>query len=181
MSDSLQPHRLQHIRPPYPSPSPEVSPSSCPLHQLCHPAVSSSDALFSFCSQSFQHQNFSNESALHIRWPKYWSFSFNISSSSEYSGLISFRMDWFDLLTVQATLKSLLQYQFKSIDSSASVFPMSIQGWFPLIDWFDLLAVQALHIQSGLKQWRTSLVAQTVTAATKLKDAYSLKEKLWQT
>ena len=53
---------------------------------------------------------FSNESALHIRWPKYWSFSFNISPSNEYSGLISFRMDWFDILVVQGTLKSLLQH-----------------------------------------------------------------------
>ena len=53
---------------------------------------------------------FSNESALHIRWPKYWSFSFNISPSNEYSGLISFRMDWFDLLAVQGTLKSRLQH-----------------------------------------------------------------------
>ena len=53
---------------------------------------------------------FSNESALHIRWPKYWGFSFSISPSKKYSGLISFRMDWFDLLAVQRTLKSLLQY-----------------------------------------------------------------------
>ena len=53
---------------------------------------------------------FSNESVLHIRWPKYWSFSFNISPSNEYSGLISFRIDWFDLLEVQGTLKSLLQH-----------------------------------------------------------------------
>ena len=53
---------------------------------------------------------FSNESVLHIRWPKYWSFSFNISPSNEYSGLISFRMDWLDLLEVQGTLKSLLQH-----------------------------------------------------------------------
>ena len=53
---------------------------------------------------------FSNESFLHIRWPKYWSFSFNISPSNEYSGLISFRMDWLDLFTVQGTLKSLLQH-----------------------------------------------------------------------
>ena len=56
-----------------------------------------------------QHQGLSNESALHIRWPKYWSFSFSIRPSNEYSGLISFRIDWFDLLTVQRTLKSLLQ------------------------------------------------------------------------
>ena len=53
---------------------------------------------------------FSNESALHIRWPEYWSFNFSINSSSEYSGLISFRMDWLDLLAVQGTLKSLLQH-----------------------------------------------------------------------
>ena len=57
-----------------------------------------------------QHQGLFNESALPIRWPKYWSFSFNISPSNEHSGLISFRMDWFDLLAVQVTLKSLLQY-----------------------------------------------------------------------
>ena len=58
-----------------------------------------------------QHQVFSNESALCIRWPKYWSFSFNISPSNECSGLLSFRMDWLDLLAVQGTLKSLLQHQ----------------------------------------------------------------------
>ena len=57
-----------------------------------------------------QHQGFSNEPALHIRWPKYWSFSFNISPSNEHPGLISFGMDWLDLLAVQGTLKSLLQH-----------------------------------------------------------------------
>ena len=66
---------------------------------------------------------FSNKSALHIRWPKYWSFSFIISPSNEYSGLISFKIDWFDLLAVQGTLKSLLQhhvqkYQFSGIQLS---------------------------------------------------------------
>ena len=58
---------------------------------------------------------FSNESVLHIRWPKYWSFSFSISPSNEYSGLISFRMDWFDLLAVQGTLKSLLQHHSSKV------------------------------------------------------------------
>ena len=57
-----------------------------------------------------QHQSLSNELALHIRWPKYWSFSYNISPSSEHPGLISFRMDWLDLLAVQGTLKSLIQH-----------------------------------------------------------------------
>ena len=65
---------------------------------------------------------FSNESALRIRWPKYWSFSFNISPSSEHSGLISFRMDWLDLLAVQGTLKSCPTPQFKSINSSLLSF-----------------------------------------------------------
>ena len=64
---------------------------------------------------------FSNESVLHIKWPKYWSFSFSISPSSEYSGLISFRMDWLDLLAVQGTLKSLLQHH----TSEASVLQCS--------------------------------------------------------
>ena len=65
---------------------------------------------------------FSNESVLRIRWPKYWSFSFNISPSNEYSGLISFRMDWLDLLAVQGTLKSLLQHhQFSSVQSLSRV------------------------------------------------------------
>ena len=65
---------------------------------------------------------FSNESALHIRWRKYWSFSFNISSSSEHPGLISFRMDWLDFLAVQGTLKSLLQYH----SSKASILQCSV-------------------------------------------------------
>ena len=64
---------------------------------------------------------FSKESALHIRWPKYWSFSFNISPSNEHPGLISFRMDWLDLLAVQGTLKSLLQYH----SSQASILQCS--------------------------------------------------------
>ena len=65
---------------------------------------------------------FSNESTLPMRWPKYWSFSFSISSSNEHPGLISFRMDWLDLLAVQGTLKSILQPQFKSINSSVLSF-----------------------------------------------------------
>ena len=65
---------------------------------------------------------FSKESVLHIRWPKYWSFSFSISPSNEYSGLISFRMDWLDLIAVQATLKSSPIPQFKSINSLALSF-----------------------------------------------------------
>ena len=67
---------------------------------------------------------FSNKSVLQIRWPKYWSFSFSISPSSEYSGMISFRMDWLDLLAVQGTLKSLLQHH----SSKASILRLSLQS-----------------------------------------------------
>ena len=69
---------------------------------------------------------FSNESVLHIRWPKYWSFSFNISPSNEHSGLISFRIDWMDLLAVQGTLKSLLQHH----SSKASVLQCLVSAGF---------------------------------------------------
>ena len=87
------------------SPTPGVHSNSRLSSPWCHPAISSSVIPFS-CPQLF----FSNESALRIRWPKYWSFSFNISPSNEHSRLISFRMDWLDLLTVQGSLKSLLQH-----------------------------------------------------------------------
>ena len=110
VSDSLRPHESQHARPPCPSPAPGVHSNSCPLSRWCHPAISSS-VLFSSHLQSLPTSGFfSNESVLHIRWPEYWSFSFNISPSDEYSGLISFRMHWLDLLAVQGTLKSLLQH-----------------------------------------------------------------------
>ena len=98
-SDSLHPHGLQHTRPPCLSPSPGVCPSSCPLHQWCHPAITSSDALFSFCPQFFPASGiFSSESAACIRWPKCWRFSFSISPSSKYLGLISLKIDLFYLL-----------------------------------------------------------------------------------
>ena len=107
MFDSLRPHELQHARPPCPSPTPGVHSNSCSLSQWCHPAISSSVVPFSSCPQFLPASVFSNESTLHMRWPKYWSFSFSISPSSEHPGLISFRMDWLDLLAVQGTLKSL--------------------------------------------------------------------------
>ena len=116
MSDSLQPHGLQHARLPCPSPSSGLCSNSCPLSWWCHPTISSSVVPLSSCLQSFPASGSSpNESALYIRWPKYWSFSFNISPSNEYSGLISLTIDWFDLLAVQGTLKSLLQHHSSKV------------------------------------------------------------------
>ena len=115
MSDSLQPHELQHARPPCPSPTPGVYPNPCPSSRWCHPAISSSVIPFSSCPIPPSIRVFSNESALQMRWPKYWSFSFSISPCSEHPGLISFRMDWLDLLAVQGTLKSLLQHHSSKV------------------------------------------------------------------
>ena len=112
MSDSLWPHGLQHARPPCPSPTPRVYSNSYPLSRWCHPTISFILCCPLLLPPSIFHsiRVFSNESALRIRWPKYWSFSFNISPSNEHPGLISFRMDWLDILAVQGNLKSLYQH-----------------------------------------------------------------------
>ena len=122
-SDSLQPHGLQNTRLPCPSPSllaqthviESVMPCnhlilSCPL--LIQPSIFSSIRVFS------------NESVLHIRWPKRWSFSFSISPSSEYSGLISVRINCFDLLAVQGILKSLLQHHNSKAPYNSLTLPL---------------------------------------------------------
>ena len=106
---------LLHPRLSYPSSSPRACSNSCLLSLWYHPTILSSAIPFSSCLQSFPASGFfPNELALCIRWPKYWSFSFSICPSNEYSGLISFRIDWFDLLAAQRTLKSLLQLQFQN-------------------------------------------------------------------
>ena len=101
---------LQYTRLPCPSPTPGVYSNSCPLSQWCHPTISSSVISFSSHLESFPASGSFPVSVLHISWPKYWSFSVSIGPSNEYSGLISFRIDWLDLLVVQGTLKSLLQH-----------------------------------------------------------------------
>ena len=132
VSDSLWPHVLQHARLPCPSPTPGAYSNSCPsLPEHTQTHVHHSWSLLKLMSiESVMPSNylilccplllppsifpsirvFSNEPALRIKWPKYCSFSFNIRSSNEYSGLISFRMDWLELLAVQRTLNSLLQH-----------------------------------------------------------------------
>jgi len=111
VSDSLRPYELQHTRLPSPSPTPGVYSNSCRIELvmpsshliLCRPLL-----LLPPIPPSIR--VFSNESMLHMRWPKYWSFSFSIILSKEHLGLITFRMDWLDHLAVQGTLKSLLQH-----------------------------------------------------------------------
>ena len=111
VSNSLRPHESQHARPPCPSPTPGVHSVSCPIESvmpsshliLCRPLL-----LLPPIPPSIR--VFSSESTLRMRWPKYWSFSFSVIPSKEIPGLISFRMDWLNLLAVQGTLKSLLQH-----------------------------------------------------------------------
>ena len=108
---TLPPHGLQHARLLCPSWSPGVCSNSRPLPSMMPSShLILCQALLLLPSVFPSIRVFPNESALHIRWPKYWSFSFSISPSSEYSGLISFRIDCFDLLVIQRTLKSLLQH-----------------------------------------------------------------------
>ena len=137
MSDSLQPHESQHTRPPCPSPTPRVYSNSCVIelvmpsnHLILYPPLLLLPSIFPSI------RVFSNESVLQIGWPKYWSFSFSISPTNEHSGLSSFRMDWFDLLAVQETLKSLLQHH----SSNASILCRS--AFFMFIIY---LAVPGLH------------------------------------
>ena len=121
MSKSVWLHGLQHARPSWPSLSPRVGSNFMSVESvmpsnhliLCHPLLLLPSIFPSI-------RVFSNESVLCIRWPKYWSFNFSISPSNEYSGLISFRIDWLDLLVVQRTL-SLLQYH----NSKASILQHS--------------------------------------------------------
>ena len=118
----LQPHGLQHTRLPCHSLSARICSNSCSLSRWCHPTTSYLCCLLLLLPLIFPSiRVFSNEAVLRIRWLKYWSFSFSISPSSERSGLISFRMDWLNLLAVQGTLKSLLQQH----SSKASILQYS--------------------------------------------------------
>ena len=119
MSISFRLHESQHARPPCPSQTPEFTQTHAhrvgDAIQPSHPHPSPP------APNPSQHQVFSNKTTLHMRWPKYWSFSFTISPSNKHPGLISFRMDWLDLLAVQGTLQSLLHHQ----SSKASVLRCS--------------------------------------------------------
>ena len=140
VSNSLRPHGLQHIRVPCPSPVPGACSNSCLSIKLVMPT----NYLILCCPLLFLPlifptiRVFSNESVLCIRWPKYWSFSFSISPSNEYSELISFRTDWFNLLAVQRTVKSLLQHN----SSKASIIQHS-----------PFLLVQFSHLH--MTTWKT--------------------------
>ena len=153
MSDSLWPNGLQHTRLLCSSPSPRVCPSSCPLNQWCYLTISSSVALFSFCLQSFQ----TSESALHIRWARYWSFGFSISPSNEYSGLISLRLT--GLISLPSKIPSKEKNPFSVTHSSSPItqlvrnLPAMRETWVRCLGWEDPLE-QGKATHSSILAWR---------------------------
>ena len=155
MSDSFWLHGLQPASLPCPSLSPRVCSNSYPWVGdaiqyliLCHPLLLLPSIFPSI-------RIFSNESALHIRWPKYWNFSFNISPSNEYSELTSFRIYWFDLLAVQGTLKSLLQHHSLKHYTcfSVSVLQGSAFSSLTLISVHDCWKTQLLLYIPLMAKW----------------------------
>ena len=135
MSDSLRPHEPQHSRPP--------SNHLILCRALLLPSVFPSIRVFS------------NGSALRIRWPKYWSFSFNISASNEHTGLISFRMDWFDLLAVQGILRNLLQHHSSkaSIFRRSAFFIVHLSHPYMTTGLFINLAQRLKHLPAMWETW----------------------------
>ena len=142
MSDSLWPHGPQHTRPPCPSPTLGVYPNSPPSSRWCHPAISSSVVPFSSCRKSFP----ASCKLTLFQWvsSSHWNFSFRISPSNEYSGLIPFRMDWLDLLAVQGTLKGLLQHHSSkvSILQCSALFIVQLSHPYMTIGKTIALAIQ---------------------------------------
>ena len=152
MSDSLRHHEPQHARPPCSSPPPGVHSDSHPSSPRCHPAISSSVVPFSSCPQSLPASVFSNKSTLCMRWPKYWSFSL------EHPGLISFRMDWLDLLAVQGTRNNLLQHH----SSKASILLCSafftVQLSHPYMTTGKTIAVLVYSEKGKISGWGVWLI-----------------------
>ena len=162
---------------PCPSPAPRVYSDSCPLNRWCHPTISSFVIPFSSCLQSFPASRSFQMSQLFTSkylWPKYWSFSFNISPSNEHSGLISFRMDWLDLVAVQGTLKSLLQHH----SSKASILRHSaffiVQLSHPYMTTGKTIALSKLALfflmPSPCQQWMGTFIG--------LPQIFTLRERL---
>ena len=154
MSNSLRSHELQHARPPCPTPTPRAYPNSCPLSQWCHPTISSSVIPFSSCLQSFPAlESFPVSQFFTLGGQSIGVSAFSISPSNEYSGLISFRIDWLDLLTVKGTLKSLLQHH----SSKASILQCSafftVQLSHPYIHWKNHSTIKKNSCESVLMRW----------------------------
>ena len=155
MSDSLLPNELQHARPPCPSPTPGVYPNPCPWSWWCHPTIILCCSLLLLPSIFPSIRVFSEESALCIRWPKFWSFSFNISPSNEHPGLISFRMDWLDLLAVQGALYKLKLMFLRLYHSWESLNPTNGVIWRYIKQWVKRRTLEEeMATHSSILDWK---------------------------
>ena len=145
VSDSLRPHELQHARPPYPTPNPGVHSMEFTSIESVMPSshLILYRPLFLLATIPPSIRVFSNKSALHMRWPKYWSFRFSISPSNEHPGLISFRMDWLDLLADQGLSRvfsntAVQKYQFcgtqLSSQSKSHILTWPLEKSYPWLD-----------------------------------------------
>ena len=176
MSDSLWPHESQHARPPCPSPTPGVHSNSCASNRWCHPASSSSVIPFSSCPQSLP----ASESFLVSQLFTWGGQSIGASASKSFLPMNiqdwSSKIDWFDLLTVQGTLKSLLQHH----SSKASILRRSAFFIVQLSHQYMTTGKTIALTRQTLFFWAPKSL-QMVTAAMKFKDAYSLEGKLWPT
>ena len=159
MSDSLWAHGLQHARPACPSPTPGVYSNSCSLSQWCHPTISSIVEPFTSRLQSFP----ASGSFLMSQWSKYWSFSFRISLSNGYSGLISIRIDWLDLLAIQGTLKSLLQHYSSKVSILQCSAFFTVQLSHPYMTPGKTIAFFLCWIFVGkVKYWHFNILSRLV-------------------
>ena len=178
MSNSLQPHGLQHTRLPCPPLSPGVCSYSGPLSWMLSNHLILCHSLLLLTSIFPSIRVFSNESVLRIRWPEDWSFSFIISPSNEYSGLISFKIDWFELLAVQGTLKSLLQTYMWNICAR----PESLQLCLTLCDPLDCSPPgSSVHgiLQARILEW-VAMPSSRGSSQTKDQTCASLCLLHWQ-
>ena len=159
LSSSLQPHGLQHDRLLCTAPTPRACWNSCLSSWWSHPTISSSVFPFFFCIQFPSIRVFSNESVLCIRWLKHWSFSFSISPSNEYSGLISLRIDGLDLPIVQGTLKSLLlHHSSKTSIHQCSAF-FIVQLSHPYMTIRKTIVLKTTTIRNFLKKHKSNPIA----------------------
>ena len=183
-SNSSWPCGMQQARLPCPSPPLGVCPNSCPLNQWCHPNISSSLPSFLLPSIFPSIRVFFNESAVHIRWPKYWSFSFSISPSNEYSGLIPFKINCLTSLLSKG-LKSFLQHHSllygPTLTSIHDYWTKHSSDYMIFVcKVMSLLWKRGMEIVTDFI-FLGSNIAEDSDWRHKLKDAYSLEEKLWQT
>ena len=176
--NSLQPHGLQRTRPPCPLPTPRVYSNSCSLSWWCHPTISSSVIAFSSCLQSFPASGSFQMSQLFSQVAKVLEFQFNNSHSNEHSELISFRMDWLDLLAVQGALKSLLQHHSlkASIFWCSALFIVQLSHLYMTTGKIRSLTRQEKTLHMDITRWSTVKSDWLYSLQAKMEKLYTVSK-----